>query len=260
MINGSSVKPYVIKSKLPWHDIGTVALFIHSDSLDIGIDAWGWKVYKTQTSSTADIREDASYSVCDRLEEYRIVKRYYKCTDNHEFKRQILAIYVPEYQCKSRKNPYEFCHGNILISYISPSETSIIKPCSKLRTYKSVLDQVKRNMQTGNGPTRASFEVEKKLGGLEKIPNQSLVPRRSQAFEENCKLKKKQPVDPLKQLLIKQREEGRTGHPIIKRILFDTNSYTITLMTDLAVQNITNFGCTENTKYKTSLNFDFTFE
>ena len=73
-------------------------------------------------------------------------------------------------------------------------------------------------------------------------------------------MKKKQPEDPLKQLLIKQREEGRTGHPIIKRILFDTNSYTITLMTDLAVENIANFCCTENTKYKTSLNFDFTFE
>ena len=31
-------------------------------------------------------------------------------------------------------------------------------------------------------------------------------------------------------------------------------------MTDLAGQNIANFCCTENTKYKTSLNFDFTFE
>ena len=64
----------------------------------------------------------------------------------------------------------------------------------------------------------------------------------------------------MKQPLIKQGEEGRTGQPIIKRILFDTNSYTITLMTDLAVQNIANCCCTENAKYETSLNFDFTFE
>ena len=42
----------------------------------------------------------------------------------------------------------------------------------------------------------------------------------------------------MKQPLIKQAEEGRTGQPIIKRILFDTNSYTITLMIDLAVQNM----------------------
>ena len=102
----------------------------------------------------------------------------------------------------------------------------------------------------GTGPTRVSVEVEEKFGGLEDIPNQSLVPRQSKAFEENRKLKKKQPEDPLKQLLIKRREEGRTGHPIIKRILFDTNLYTITLMTDLVVQNIANFCCTENTKYE----------
>ena len=94
---------------------------------------------------------------------------------------------------------------------------------------------------------------------MENIPNQSLVPRSSQAFEENRKLKKKQREDSLKQLLIKQRE-GRTGHPMIKRILFDINSYTTTLTTDLAVQNIVSFCCPENTKYKTSLNFDFTFE
>ena len=46
-------------------------------------------------------------------------------------------------------------------------------------------------MQTENRPTKASVEVEKKFGDLENIPNQSLVPRRSQAFEENRKLKKK---------------------------------------------------------------------
>ena len=183
LINGSLVKPYVIKSKVPWHVIGTVAFVIDSASLknrlDIGIDAWRWGIYKTQTSSTADISEQPSYSVCGRVEEHRIVKRYYKCNGNHEFKRQILAIYSPGCQFKSHKNPYEFCRGNILISYISPSETSIIKPCSKVRTQKSVLDQVKHNMQKGNGPTRASFEVEKKFGGLENIPNQSPVPHLS---------------------------------------------------------------------------------
>ena len=33
LINGSSVKPSVIKSKLPWHVIGTVTFVIDSDSL-----------------------------------------------------------------------------------------------------------------------------------------------------------------------------------------------------------------------------------
>ena len=87
LINGSSVKPDIIKSLLPWHVIGTVAFVIDSDSLknrlDIGIDAWRWEVYKTQTSSTANISERPSYSVCGRVEEHRIAKRYYKCNDNH---------------------------------------------------------------------------------------------------------------------------------------------------------------------------------
>ena len=113
-----------------------------------------------------------------------------------------------------------------------------------MRTYKSVLDQVKRNMQTGNKPTRTSFEVEKKFGGLENVRNQSLVPRRSQAINlKNHKLKKEQPENPLKQLLIKQRKESRAGYPIIKSILFETNFYTITLMTDLValkIQNVKN--------------------
>ena len=50
-------------------------------------------------------------------------------------------------------------------------------------------------MQTGNGPTRGSFKFEKKFGDFKNIPDQSLVPRRSQAFKENYKLKKKQPEE-----------------------------------------------------------------
>ena len=61
LINGSSVKPYVIKSKLRSDVIGKVAFVIDSDSLenrlDIGIVAWGWEVHKTQTSSTSDISD-----------------------------------------------------------------------------------------------------------------------------------------------------------------------------------------------------------
>ena len=56
LINGSSIKPYVTKSKLPWHVIGTVALIIDSESLrnhlSINIDVRRWEVHKTQTSST----------------------------------------------------------------------------------------------------------------------------------------------------------------------------------------------------------------
>ena len=45
-------------------------------------------------------------------------------------------------------------------------------------------------MQQGNGPARASFEVEKKFGGLEIIPNHSLVPNRSQIIRRKPETEK----------------------------------------------------------------------
>ena len=49
LINGSSVIPYVTKSKLPSDVIRTVAFVIDSDflknCLDVGIDAWWWEVW-----------------------------------------------------------------------------------------------------------------------------------------------------------------------------------------------------------------------
>ena len=97
LINGSLIKPNVIKSKLPWHVIGTVAFVIDSESLenrlDNGTDAWRREVYKPQTPSPAKISQEARYSLCDRFEERQVAKPYYKYTDDLEFKRQIFAIY-----------------------------------------------------------------------------------------------------------------------------------------------------------------------
>ena len=60
LINESSIKPFAVKSKLPWYVIRTVALVIDSESLrshhNINIDAKRWGVYKTQTSSTTKIK------------------------------------------------------------------------------------------------------------------------------------------------------------------------------------------------------------
>ena len=43
--------------------------------------SWRWEVYKTQTSATAIISEEASYSLCDMLEKQQIVNHYCKCAD-----------------------------------------------------------------------------------------------------------------------------------------------------------------------------------
>ena len=71
LINGSSVIPYVTKSKLPSDAIRTVAFVIDSGSLknclDVGIDAWGVgsMVYMTQTSSTCDIIDEVFQQSAD---------------------------------------------------------------------------------------------------------------------------------------------------------------------------------------------------
>ena len=72
--------------------------------------------------------------------------------------------------------------GKYSIYNYHPHAILVTRFFSKVRTYKNILDQVKRNMQTRNRQTRTSFEVERKFGGLENVPNQSLVPRRLQAL------------------------------------------------------------------------------
>ena len=136
LINGSLIKPNVIKSKLPWHVIGTVAFVIDSDSLenrlDNGTDAWRRDVYKPQTPSTAKISQEARYSLCDRLEERQIAKPYYKCTDNLEFKRQIFAIYPKDINVNRAKTSRTstvvvFWNLNIYIIKTIQQSTGLLK-------------------------------------------------------------------------------------------------------------------------------------
>ena len=43
-------------------------------------------------------------------------------------------------------------------------------------------------------------------------------------------------------------------------IIIENGTYNVSLIKELSVKNIANFCCTENKNYKSSLNFDFTFE
>ena len=116
-MKSEKVLPYVIESKLPWHVVRNISFVVDSDSLknrqDIGIDAWRCEAYKTLTVSSSDISEEATYHAADVISEYRIVKRYYKCNQETSFKRQIIAVYPPNKQCKSRQRPFQNCSGNI---------------------------------------------------------------------------------------------------------------------------------------------------
>ena len=264
LMMGNGVKPYIIKNCLPWHVNGNITFLVDSDSLqcrsDIGVDAWRWEIYKTQTTSTDDLSGESLYVVKDNALSFRIVKRYYRSKSNEDLKRQIVAIYPPRVPCKAKSNPFQNCEGVVIISY-SFGQERLIKPDKNPKVYESVKANIREQLKYGHNPARATYESEKELGGLESIANASSLPRRRHAYEENRKKAKVDiPDDPLRELLTKQRQEGRTGHPIIRRITMDEFSYSIALFNDNVIRNIANYCCNEKEGYKSPLVFDFTFE
>ena len=97
---------------------------------------------------------------------------------------------------------------------IPPSETS--------RVYPSVRDEIKRNLEKGIAPKRATHNTLKKLGGINAVPSASHIPTISQAYEISRSLKPKN-TDPLKKLIEKQQSDGWAEHSVISRIYTETN-------------------------------------
>ena len=116
LINESLIKPCVIKSKLPWHVIGTVPLVIDSESfrnhLNINIDVRRWEVYKTQASSTTKIKSSIHYVTNSRsVKSPKVIANV--LTTMSLTGKYSRFITIPMYVAQ---NPYDFCCGNILIS------------------------------------------------------------------------------------------------------------------------------------------------
>ena len=163
----------------------------------------GGRLTKHLLISASDISEKATYHVADVISEYRIVKRYYKYNQETSFKRQKIAIYPQNKQCKSRQSPFQNCSGDILIRYCFSGEEINIKSCKNVRVYESAKDKIKKIKQK-KGPSRATYDVEDDLGGLTNITNQSEIPNRSVAFEINTKRAIEcRNIDPLQQLVNK---------------------------------------------------------
>ena len=256
----------ILYGSLPWHVVGSFSFVVDSSSLasknDIGIDAWRWSVNKTKTTSTSALDMEGCYKPdSNKLNQYRVVKRHYKCTANPDMKRSILAVYPPGVLCTSASKPFQNCTGNVMITYQMAQGVRVIPPDPKARTYPSVVALQKEELSKGMGPARATYNVEKSMGGITKIENSSKVPRRLHAYEESRKVKQASKCDdPLMALLQKQREDGRTGHPVIRRVTMDDHSYSLNLFDDTIIDNIANFCCTELPGYKSAFMTDFTFE
>ena len=69
------------------------------------------------------------------------------------------------------------------------------------------MDKIKRNVEKGIAPKKATHYALKKLGGIDAVPSVSHVSATSQAYEIPRTLKPKN-TDPLKKLIEKQQSDG----------------------------------------------------
>ena len=67
-------------------------------------------------------------------------------------------------------------------------------------------------------------------------------------------------IHPLRQLINKLKQDGEKTSLSMSDIVIKNGTHNVILIKELSVKNIANFCCTENKNYKSSLNFDFTFE
>ena len=107
-------------------------------------------------------------------------------------------------------------------SYYFGKGVCLIPPSETSRVYPSVRDEIKRNLEKGIAPKRATHNTLKKLGGINAVPSASHIPTISQAYEISRSLKPKN-TDPLKKLIEKQQSDGWTEHSVISRIYTETN-------------------------------------
>ena len=127
---------------------------------------------------------------------------------------------------------------------IPPSETPG-------RVYPSVRDEIKRNLEKGIAPKKATHNTLKKLGGINAVSSASHVPTITQAYEISRSLKPKN-TDSLKKLIEKQQSDGCTEHLLIQIIQTNQFSYDIVLFNKRIIKNIANFFCTDRKEVKIS--------
>ena len=158
---------------------------------------------------------------------YRVVKRVYKCKTAEDLKKCIITRCVPGKNAKRRHtNIFNESKPHGVISYYFGEGERLIPPSEASRVYPSVRDEIKRNLEKGIAPKRATHNTLEKLGGINAVPSASYVPRISQAYEISRSLKPKN-TDCLKKLIEKLQSDGCTEHLVIEKIQRNQFSYDI---------------------------------
>ena len=163
----------------------------------------------------------------------------------------IISRYKPNIQATAK--------DLVIVRYEFSNKAKDKPPSEEGRTCLSITKELKRKLDEGKTPKRATHEVLKERSDIEKTSYGSEVPTIIQAYEISRK-RSKSSQDPFKALIDKQQKDGFTGDNIIQRIETNPFSYDIILLNDYIINNLANFCCANNLRHKSPLTWDFIFE
>ena len=153
----------------------------------------------------------------------------YKCKTAEDLKKCIITRCVPGKNAKGRyTNIFNESKPHAVMSYYFGEGERLIPPSEASRVYPSVRDEIKRNLEKGVAPKRATHNTLEKLGGINAVPSASHVPRISQAYEISRSLKPKN-TDRLKKLIELVIEKIQTNQ-FSYDIVFSINVLSKTLL------------------------------
>ena len=181
-----------ISSNVPWHVNGDCIIVVDlrklGDRENITYDCWSWKNDKSYVVSD---NENGPLKNCKDKKQYRVIKRQYKCKDHSDLDKYIISRYKPNIQAIGRnKNNFKEAEDLVIVQYEFSDKAKDIPPSEKSRTYPSIKKELKRKLDEGKTPKRATHEVLKEKGGIEKIIYGAEVPTNNQAYEISRKRSK----------------------------------------------------------------------
>ena len=102
----------------------------------------------------------------NNIDNFRVVKRNYKCLLASSLLKTITSVYTPGSPCTDWISPFKTSHGKAMIQYIFLNGTKIIELKESTRISPSVRLRLKRQLENKERPKKTVFHVEKEKGGL----------------------------------------------------------------------------------------------
>ena len=114
------------------------------------------------------------------------------------------------------------------VRYIFKNGERNLDPSTNQRIFPSVRGELQKHCKDGKTAKKACYQVTTDLGGLTAIQTSREIPKVAQAYEiQRAKNKKEVVDDPLKKLILKQLETGKSGDGVIQKITHNQFSYDI---------------------------------